>query len=59
MRLHFITITDHHGQPMEGHPRPVDVPVTRPLGESYHGKDGELDAAIRVLLPDGANVGQP
>jgi Tol biopolymer transport system component/C-terminal processing protease CtpA/Prc len=59
VRLPFITITDAHGQPMEGHPRPVDVPVTRPLGESYHGKDSDLDAAIRVLLPDGPGTGQP
>ena len=51
VRLPFITITDNHGQPMEGHPRPVDVPVTRPLGESYQDKDRDLDAAVRVLLP--------
>ncbi len=51
VRLPFITITDNHGQPMEGHPRPVDVPVTRPLGEAYQGKDSDLDAAVKVLLP--------
>ena len=50
VRLPFITITDNHGQPMEGHPRPVDIPVSRPLGESYLGKDSELDAAVRSLL---------
>ncbi|MEO8778056.1 MAG: hypothetical protein ABI389_05225 [Rhodanobacter sp.] len=32
-RLPFITITDNHGQPMEGHPRPVDTPVSLPLGD--------------------------
>jgi tricorn protease len=35
---------------MERHPRPVDVPVTRPVGESLRGVDSQLDAAIRVLL---------
>jgi len=50
VRLPFITITDHHGQPMEGHPRPVDIPVTRALGESFQHKDSELDAAVHSLL---------
>ncbi|MEO6800730.1 MAG: S41 family peptidase [Rhodanobacter sp.] len=50
VRLPFITITDNHGQPMEGHPRPVDIPVTRPLGESFERKDSDLDAAVRSLL---------
>ena len=35
---------------MEMHPRPVDVPVTRPMGESYTGKDVQLDAAVAELL---------
>ncbi|MEO6799159.1 MAG: S41 family peptidase [Rhodanobacter sp.] len=51
VRLPFITITDNHGQPMEGHPRPVDVSVTRPLGEAYQNRDSDLDAAVNVLLP--------
>ena len=38
------------GTPMEMHPRPVDVPVTRPIGESYTGKDSQLDAAVAELL---------
>lgn len=54
VRLPFITISDAHGQPMEGHPRPVDVPVSRPLGESYKGQDSDLDAAVRTLLPASA-----
>jgi tricorn protease len=57
VRLPFITVTDNHGQPMEGHPRPVDIPVTRPLGESYHDRDSDLDAAVRVLLPAGPSNG--
>jgi tricorn protease len=38
------------GTPMEMHPRPVDVAVTRPVGESYTGKDSQLDAAVAELL---------
>ena len=37
------------GQPMELHPRPVDVPVTRALGEDAAGKDSQLDAAVKTL----------
>jgi C-terminal processing protease CtpA/Prc len=50
VRLPFIRITDRAGQDMEMHPRPVDVPVVRPIGESYTGKDVQLDAAVRELL---------
>jgi hypothetical protein len=28
----------------------VDVPVTRPIGESYSGKDSQLDVAVAELL---------
>jgi tricorn protease len=50
MRMPFIKITTAEGQPMEMHPRPVDVPVVRPIGESYTGKDSQLDAAVAELL---------
>lgn len=50
VRLPFITVTTEDGKPMEMHPRPVDVPVARPLGEAYRGKDGDLDAAVGTLL---------
>ena len=50
VRLPFITITDQQGKPLEMHPRPVDVPVARPLGESLRGVDSELDAAVSTLL---------
>jgi Tol biopolymer transport system component/C-terminal processing protease CtpA/Prc len=50
VRLPFITITTEDGKPMELHPRPVDVPVERPLGEAYTGKDSDLDAAVQTLL---------
>jgi hypothetical protein len=37
---------------MEGHPRPVDIAVTRPIGESYTGRDSQLDAAVKELLAE-------
>jgi hypothetical protein len=43
-------ITTLDGTTMELNPRPVDVPVTRPIGESLSGKDSQLDAAVRELL---------
>lgn len=49
-RLPRIRITTMDGGDMEMKPRPVDVPVTRPLGESFTGRDSQLDAAIRVLV---------
>lgn len=58
VRLPFITITDNHGQPMEGHPRPVDIPVTRALGESFQHKDSELDAAVHSLLGTAGTSGK-
>jgi C-terminal processing protease CtpA/Prc len=50
LRLPFIRITDSQGKDMEMHPRPVDVEVVRPVGESYTGRDSQLDAAVQVLL---------
>ena len=38
------------GKNMELNPRTVDVPVTRPIGESLTGKDSQLDVAVRELL---------
>ncbi|HEX8351943.1 MAG TPA: S41 family peptidase, partial [Pyrinomonadaceae bacterium] len=49
-RLPFIRVETADGVNMERNPRPVDVPVTRPLGESYTGRDSQLDAAVRELL---------
>ncbi|MGH9900832.1 MAG: S41 family peptidase, partial [Pyrinomonadaceae bacterium] len=49
-RLPFIRITGSDGKNMELNPRPVDVPVKRPVGESYTGRDSQLDAAVRELL---------
>jgi Tol biopolymer transport system component/C-terminal processing protease CtpA/Prc len=50
LRLPFIRITASDGSQMEMNPRPVDVPVARPMGESYTSKDVQLDAAVRELL---------
>jgi C-terminal processing protease CtpA/Prc len=50
LRLPSIRITDNSGQNMELNPRPVDVPVTRAVGESFSGQDAQLDAAVVELL---------
>ena len=56
VRLPFIRVLTAEGEPMEMHPRPVDVSITRPVGESYSGKDSQLDAAVRELL---SQIGGP
>jgi len=50
LRMPGVKIFAHDGTPMEMHPRPVDIAVTRPMGESYVGKDSQLDAAVAELL---------
>lgn len=50
LRMPGIRVLDADGKPMELHPRPVDVAVQRPLGESYHGQDVQLATAVKVLL---------
>ena len=50
LRLPFIRVVGHDGTLMEMHPRPVDIPVTRPVGESYGTHDSQLDAAVQELL---------
>lgn len=49
-RLPRSKITDNRGQNMELNPRPVDVQVTRPIGETFTNKDSQLDTAVRILL---------
>jgi tricorn protease len=49
LRLPSTRITTAAGEPMEMHPRPVDILVERPIGESYTGKDSQLDAAVKAL----------
>jgi tricorn protease len=48
VRLPFIKVTDHEGKNMELNPRPVDIFVSKPLGET--NKDSQLDAAVKELL---------
>lgn len=48
VRLPFIKITDNEGKNMELNPRPVDIPVSNPLGEK--DKDSQLDVAVKELL---------
>lgn len=50
VRLPRQLVTGGDGKDMEMNPRPVDVQVTRPIGESLNGKDSQLDAAVRELL---------
>jgi len=50
MRMPATRITTLDGTNMELNPRPVDVEVTRPVGESLTGRDSQLDAAVRELL---------
>lgn len=52
LRLPGTRIQAHDGQVMEMHPRPVDILVTRPVGESYTSHDSQLDAAVKELLQE-------
>jgi tricorn protease len=52
VRVPFVRIQDTHGQPMEMHPRPVDVQVDRQLGETEAGTDQQLARAVEVLLQE-------
>jgi tricorn protease len=49
LRMPSTKIFASDGTPMEMHPRPVDVPVVRPVGESFTGKDIQLDTAVAEL----------
>ena len=49
-RLPRQKITGTDGKDMELNPRQVDVPVTRPIGESLNSKDSQLDRAVRELM---------
>lgn len=48
-RLPRQLILGSDGKNMELNPRQVDVPITRPIGESLTGKDSQLDRAVREL----------
>ena len=49
-RVPFMRVTTMEGVTMELNPRPVDVPVQRPVGESYTDRDAQLDTAVAELL---------
>jgi tricorn protease len=49
VRLPRQLILGSDGKNMEMNPRPVDIAVTRPIGESLMGKDSQLDRAAREL----------
>ena len=50
MRMPGTRITSLDGKTMELNPRPVDIAVTRPIGESLQGRDSQLDRAVQELL---------
>ncbi len=52
MRMPGTLIQGADGKRMENNPRPVDIAVTRPIGESYTGRDSQLDAAVKELLAE-------
>lgn len=52
MRMPGTLIQGADGKNMENNPRPVDIAVTRPIGESYTGRDSQLDVAVKELLAE-------
>jgi Tol biopolymer transport system component/C-terminal processing protease CtpA/Prc len=52
VRLPRQLILGSDGKNMELNPRPVDIAVTRPIGESLTGRDSQLERAVGVLMND-------
>lgn len=50
LRLPRQLVLGKDGKNMELNPRQVDIPVTRPIGESLTGKDSQLDMAVKTLI---------
>ncbi|MBM3458894.1 MAG: PDZ domain-containing protein [Armatimonadetes bacterium] len=50
LRVPFIEVRGADGKVMERNPRPVDLLVRRPVGESYSGADRQLEQAVRTLV---------
>ncbi|WP_404711821.1 S41 family peptidase [Sphingomonas sp. MMS24-J13] len=50
VRVPRVRIQDSAGRDLEMHPRPVDLPVERPLGETLAGRDAQLRVAVDALL---------
>jgi Tol biopolymer transport system component/C-terminal processing protease CtpA/Prc len=49
LRLPRVRITAADGSDMEMKPRPVDIAVTRALGEDAEGRDSQIEAAVKEL----------
>ena len=56
VRVPFIRIQDLNGRDLEMNPRPVDIAVERPLGETLTGEDAQLSVAVQTLL---GQIGTP
>src|SRR5258708_39663188 len=52
VRLPFMRNAQLDGTALELRPRAVDIPVERAMGESYTGRDTQLDAAGKELLSE-------
>jgi tricorn protease len=50
LRLPRQRIRGADGKDMELVPRPVDVAITRPIGEWYTNRDSQLDEAVKQLI---------
>jgi tricorn protease len=50
VRVPSLLIEGAKGDNMEGNPRPVDIRVERPVGDTVAGQDTQLAAAVKVLL---------
>ena len=50
VRMPRTKIRDTRGQVMELNPRPVDIEIERPTGESYLGIDTQIERAVEELL---------
>jgi tricorn protease len=59
LRLPYDRIVANDGTLMELHPRPVDLPVAKPLGESYFERDSQLETAVNELLKQIGNSRRP
>ncbi len=49
-RLPRMKVMANDGAVMERNPRPVDIEITRPIGETLTPRDSQLDVAVRELL---------
>jgi tricorn protease len=52
VRLPFMKNASLDGKALELVPRTVDIRIDRPLGESYTGRDSQLDGAVKELLAE-------